>query len=99
MLLLTGAVVTLYFGAALVAGGDLQPFILVHTASMVAIYVIGMIAAVRLLPRGTAGHRCASIAVVLTLALLPLAGIALIVPASLAVAAWAVQMLRRRTEH
>lgn len=53
-LLLTGGVVALYFGAALATGGDLQPFILVHTASMVAIYVVGMIAAVRLLPRGTA---------------------------------------------
>lgn len=95
-LLLTGGVVSLYFGAALATGGDLQPFILVHTASMVAIYVVGMIAAVRLLPRGTAGHRLASIAAVLTVALLPLAGIALIVPALLAVAAWAVQMLRRR---
>ncbi|GAA2893697.1 APC family permease [Microbacterium esteraromaticum] len=95
-LLLTGGVVSVYFIAALAMGGDLQPFILVHTASMVAIYVIGMVAAVRLLPRRTAGHRCASIAVVLTFALLPLAGIALIVPAFLALTAWGVQKLRSR---
>ncbi|MVQ41764.1 amino acid permease [Microbacterium sp. MAH-37] len=95
-LLLTGGVVMLYFCAALVAGGELQPFILIHTASMVAIYVIGMISAVRLLPRGTAGHRFAVVAVVLTILLLPLAGIALVMPLLLAAAALVVTLVRRR---
>ncbi|REJ06668.1 amino acid permease [Microbacterium bovistercoris] len=95
-LLLTGFVVMLYFCAALATGGQLQPFILIHTASMVAIYVIGMIAAVRLLPRGTAGHRFAVVAVVLTTLLLPLAGIALVVPLLLAAAAVVVSVVRRR---
>ncbi|MFD5215813.1 APC family permease [Microbacterium sp. NPDC058345] len=95
-LLLTGVIVLTYFGTALATGGDLQPFILIHTASMVAIYVIGMIAAVRLLPRGTAGHRFANVAMLLTLALLPLAGAALVVPLALAAAAWAVTILRPR---
>ncbi len=95
-LMLTGVIVLVYFVTAFATGGDLQPFILIHTASMVAIYVIGMIAAVRLLPRGTAGHRFAIVAVVLTLALLPLAGAALVVPLALAAAAWTVAMLRSR---
>ncbi|MFE6995238.1 APC family permease [Microbacterium sp. NPDC057659] len=94
-LLLTGVVVMLYFCAALLTGGELQPFILIHTASMVAIYVIGMISAVRLLPRGTAGHRFAMVAVVLTILLLPLAGIALVVPLLLAAAAVVVTLVRR----
>ena len=53
-LALTGVVVLVYFGLMLPAGLDLTPFILVHTSSMVAIYAVGMIAAVRLLRRGTA---------------------------------------------
>lgn len=97
-LLLTGGIVLGYFGIALAAGGDLQPFILIHTASMVAIYVIGMIAAVRLLPRRTAGHRFAVVAAVLTIALLPLAGAALVVPMLLAGAAAVVTMVRRPSD-
>lgn len=94
-LLVTGVLMLGYFALMLAAGGDLQPFILVHTASMVAIYAVGMIAAVRLLPRGSAGYRLAVAATVLAVGLLPLAGAALIVPAVLAGAAVLVTLLRR----
>jgi len=93
-LLLTGAVILIYFGVVLATGGDLQPFILIHTASMVAIYAVGMIAALRLLPRRTAGHRLAVVAAVLTVGMLPLAGVALVVPAVLAGAAVVVGLVR-----
>ncbi|GAA2854430.1 APC family permease [Microbacterium arabinogalactanolyticum] len=95
-LLLTGAIILVYFTIVLVTGGDLQPFILIHTASMVAIYALGMVAAVRLLPRRTLGHRLAVVAAVLTVAMLPLAGAALIVPVLLAGAAVLVGVVRGR---
>ncbi|MFD5225073.1 APC family permease [Microbacterium sp. NPDC058342] len=94
-LMLTGVVILGYFALVMLTRGDLQPFILVHTASMVAIYALGMIAAVRLLPRGTAGHRLAVVAAVLTAAMLPLAGAALIVPAVLAAVAVLIAPLCR----
>jgi len=86
----------LYFATVVLAGLDLQPFILIHTASMVAIYALGMIAAVRLLPWKSAGWWFAVIAAVLTLGLLVLAGAALVVPAALALAAVAVGVVQRR---
>ena len=86
----------LYFGTVVLTGLDLQPFILVHTASMVAIYALGMIAAVRLLPRWSVGWWFAAVAAVLTLGLLVLAGAALLVPAALALTAVAVGVAQRR---
>ena len=38
-------------GSMLLTGLDLEPFVLVHTSCMVAIYALGMVAAVRLLDR------------------------------------------------
>jgi amino acid efflux transporter len=78
---------------------DLQTFILIHTSSMVAVYAVGMVAAVRLLPRFGAGWWMAAVSVVLTAGLLVLAGWHLVVPAILAVVAVAVtaaKSLRRR---
>ncbi|WP_067248153.1 APC family permease [Microbacterium resistens] len=95
-LLFSGVLVLVYFAAAWATGFDLQPFILVHTASMVAIYVVGMIAAVRILPRRTFGHAMAVVATVLTAGLLVLAGAALVVPVVLAIAAVLVGVVRRR---
>lgn len=95
-LMLTGVVVLAYFGVVLATGGDLQPFILIHTASMVAVYALGMIAALRLLPRRSAGRRLAVVAAVLTAGMLPLAGAALVVPTALAVAAVLVGLVHRR---
>ncbi|GAA1946515.1 APC family permease [Microbacterium deminutum] len=94
-LALTAVVVLLYFGLMLLSGLQLKPFILVHTSSMVAIYAIGMVAAVRLLPRGTAGWWMAVIAAVLCAGMLILAIGSLLPAAGLAVAAGSVTIVRR----
>jgi amino acid efflux transporter len=75
---------------------DLEPFILIHTSSMVAVYVLGMIAAVRLLERFSIGWWMAVISVALVAGLLVLAGANLLVPAVLAVAAIVVTIVQRR---
>ncbi|WP_127820613.1 APC family permease, partial [Microbacterium sp. CPCC 204701] len=72
-LALTGGVVAVYFSLMLWTGLDLTPFILVHTSSMVATYAVGMVAAVRLLRRGTAGWVLALIAAILCAGMLVLA--------------------------
>lgn len=88
----------IYIGVFFVFHLDLQTFILIHTSSMVAVYAVGMVAAVRLLRRFSAGWWMAFISVVLTAGLLVLAGWHLIVPgilALIAVAVTAVKRLRR----
>jgi amino acid efflux transporter len=74
---------------------DLQTFILIHISSMVAVYALGMIAAVKLLRVGSAGWVMAVISVVLMAGLLILTGWHLVVPAVLAVVAIAVTVIRR----
>ncbi len=74
---------------------DLESFILIHTSSMVAVYALGMAAAVRLLKPGTAGFAMAVISVVLTAGLLVLAGWHLIVPVVLAIVAVAITVVQR----
>jgi amino acid efflux transporter len=74
---------------------DLQTFILIHISSMVAVYALGMIAAVRLLRVGSAGWVMAVISVVLMAGLLILTGWHLVVPAVLALVAIAVTVIRR----
>ena len=74
---------------------NLETFILIHTSSMVAVYALGMVAAVKLLRPGTAGWVMALISVVLTAGLLVLAGWHLIVPAILAVVAVATSLIGR----
>lgn len=93
-LVLTGAIGAVYFSLLLWSGLDLQPFILIHTSSMVAIYVLGMIAAVRILERGSIGWRMAVTATVLCVGLLALAASALLVVGLLAAAAVAVALVR-----
>ena len=78
---------------------DLQTFILIHTSSMVAVYAVGMLAAVRLLTRWSAGWWMAIISVVLAAGLLVLAGWHLIVPGILALVAVAVTVIRRIRAH
>jgi amino acid efflux transporter len=91
------AVVALcYFSIAVVTGLELEPFVLIHTSSMVAVYALGMVAAVRLLQRFTLGWWMAVISVVLVAGLLLLAGIHLLIPAALAVAAVIVSIARSR---
>jgi amino acid efflux transporter len=67
----------------------------VHTSSMVAIYAVGMVAAVRLLRRGTAGWWMAAIAAVLCAGMLVLAFGSLLPAAALALASIAVTIVRR----
>ncbi|GAT72706.1 amino acid permease-associated region [Microbacterium sp. HM58-2] len=94
-LLLTASVASAYFLVLFLTGMDLQPFILVHTASMVAIYALGMVAAIRILDRGTLGWWTAIVAAVLCAGLLLLAASALLVAALLAAAAVLVTVARR----
>lgn len=94
-LALTGGVIGVYFALMLWAGLDLTPFILVHTSSMVAIYAVGMVAAVRLLRRGTAGWIMALIAAILCAGMLVLAIGSLLPAAVLAGAAVVVALVRR----
>ena len=95
-LALTGVVVAVYFGLMLWSGLELTPFILVHTSSMVAIYVIGMIAAVRLLQPRTVGWWMACVAVVLCAGMLVLAVRSLLPALVLAAAAVIVTIVQRR---
>ena len=84
-----------YFLLMVWQGLTLAPFILIHTSSMVSIYVLGMIAAVRLLDRWSVGWWLAVVSVVLTVGLLALAGPTLLVPGGLALAAVVVGLLKR----
>lgn len=94
-LALTGVVTVTYFVLIVISGLDLTPFILVHTSSMVAIYALGMIAAVRLLRRGTPGWWMAVVAAVLCGGMLLLAFGSLLPAAVLAAVAIAVGLARR----
>lgn len=94
-LALTGVVVLAYFGLMLLSGLDLTPFILVHTSSMVAIYAVGMVAAVRLLKRGSLGWWMAVIAAILCAGMLVLALRSLLPAVVLAAAALVVTAVRR----
>ncbi|MET0861320.1 MAG: amino acid permease [Microbacterium sp.] len=89
-LLLTLAVILVYFTFMVWTDFDLQPFILIHTSNMVAIYAAGMLSAVMILPRRTAGWWMAIVAAVLSAGLLILAGSNLL--PSLILAAIAVGM-------
>jgi amino acid efflux transporter len=94
-LMLTFGVALAYFLAAVLTGGDLQTFILIHTGNMVSIYAAGMVAALRILPRRTAGWWMALIAAVLSAVLLALNVTHLVPALLLALAAVAVTVWRR----
>jgi len=95
-LAVVAVIVAIYFALMVAQGVSLTPFILIHTSAMVAIYVLGMIAAVRLLKTYTPGWWMAVISVVLTIGLLALAGPNLLVPGVLALAAVVVHLFKRR---
>lgn len=95
-LALTGVVMLTYFTLMISTGIDVTPFILVHTSSMVATYAVGMVAAVRLLPRGGAGWWMAVVAAVLCVGMLALAWASLVPAVLLAAAAVAVTLVRSR---
>ena len=95
-LTLVAAIELTYFSLALSQGLDLTPFILIHTSSMVAVYVLGSLAAVRLLERWSVGWWMALISLILTFGLLVLAGTHLVIPAVLAAIAVIVTLVKRR---
>lgn len=98
-LLVVGAINLVYFVVVVATGLDLTPFILIHTSCMVAVYALGMLAAVRLLRRWSAGWWMAVASVVLVAGLLVLAGWHLLVPAALALAALGVALAKHRRAH
>ncbi|WP_309712619.1 amino acid permease [Pseudolysinimonas sp.] len=75
---------------------DLEVFVLIHTSSMVAVYLLGMIAAVRLLDRFSVGWWMAVVSVALVGALVVLAGANLLIPAILAVVALVVGFVQTK---
>jgi amino acid efflux transporter len=85
-----------YLAALVFTGLDLTPFILIHTSCMVAVYSLGMAAAVRLLARWSLGWWLAVVSCVLVLGLLILAGPHLLIPVALAAAALVVTLVKRR---
>ena len=95
-LLLVGALVTVDFTLMVLSGGALTPFILVHTSCMVAVYALGVTAAIRLLERFSVGWWMAVVSAVLVAGLLVLAGGNLLPPAVLAVAALIVTVVKSR---
>ena len=94
-LLVVGVLAAGYLSALVLTGLDLTPFILIHTSCMVAVYALGMIAAVRILDRFSVGWWLAVVSVVLVAALLVLAGSNLLVPAFLAIVAIVVTLAKK----
>lgn len=84
-----------YFWLLVLNDMRLEPFILIHTSSMVAVYALGMIAALRLLTRFSLGWWMAVAATAVVAVLIVLAGANLLVPAALAVIAIAVTVVQR----
>lgn len=88
-------VLAVYLAALIAVDLNLTPFILIHTSCMIAIYVLGMIAAVRLLERWSVGWWLAVTSVVLVAGLVVLAGANLLFPLALAAAALVVAVVKR----
>ncbi|WP_285114040.1 amino acid permease [Leifsonia sp. fls2-241-R2A-40a] len=95
--LLLSAVVMALYSVVVLASGDLQPFILVHTSIAAAVYGLGVASALRLLPARSAGWWMALISCVLAAGLLVLAAWHLVFPAGVAVIALVVGVIARRT--
>jgi len=95
-LVVVGVLTAVYLVALVATGLDLAPFILIHTGCMVAVYALAMVAAVRLLRRWSLGWWLALISCILVFGLLLLAGVTLLIPAALAVAALVVTLFKRR---
>lgn len=93
--LLLSAVVMAAYSVVVLASGDLQPFILVHTSIAAAVYGLGVAAAVVLLPRWSVGWWMAVLSCVFAAGLLLLAGWHLVFPAGVAVVAVLVGVLSR----
>jgi amino acid efflux transporter len=94
-LLLTAAICFGYLGLYLLLQASLTQFVLVQTASMATVYLLGVVAAVRLLERFSVGWWMAVVSVVLVAGLVVLGGAYLVVPALLAVVALVVTLIKR----
>lgn len=94
--LLLSAVVMGAYSVVVLASGDLQPFILVHTSIAAAVYGLGVAAAVALLPRRSVGWWMAVLSCVFAAGLLLLAGWHLVYPAAVALIAVLVGLVSRR---
>ena len=84
---------------AVVAAAGVGPrsSVLLTTGSFVLVYVLGMAAAVRLLPPRSWSRRAAAIALVAVLGLLVMTGVYLLWAAAVALAALAYERHRRRS--
>lgn len=98
-LLAVAALIAVYFTAMVLAGLDLVPFVLIHTSCMLAVYALGMIAALRLLARFSLGWWFAVVSCVFVAALLALAGLHLLIPFGLAAAAVIITLVKGRRKH
>ncbi|GIT80830.1 amino acid permease [Leifsonia sp. LS1] len=94
--LLLSTVVMAAYSVVVLASGDLEPFILVHTSIAAAVYGLGVAAAVVLLPRGSVGWWMAVLSCVFAAGLLLLAGWHLVFPAGVALVAVLVGLLSAR---
>jgi amino acid efflux transporter len=94
-LALSTIVMAIYF--VIVADvGELAPIILIHTSIAAAIYGVGVASALVLLPRWSLGWWMAVLSCALVLGLLVLAGLNLVYPAVMALAAVLVGVIVRR---
>lgn len=91
-LALVSALSFLALFAVVLTGLGTKPLVLLTTGSFVAVYALGVAAAVKLLPKGTKGRGSALCAIVAVVALLIMAGLYLLWP--LAVAGGALLYLR-----
>jgi amino acid efflux transporter len=94
-LALVAGIVAVDFTLMVLADGRLTPFILIHTSCMVAVYALGVVAALRLLDRRSIGWWLAATSAVLVAGLLVLAGPNLLPPLLLSAAAVIVTLVRR----
>jgi amino acid efflux transporter len=98
-LAVVSALTVLCMGAAALAGMGPKPLVLMTTGSFVTVYAIGCAAALRLLPRGTAAHRCAQCALGCVVALCLATGWFLVWPVAVSSCALLyLRVNRRRTE-
>ena len=93
--LLLSAVVMALYSVVVLASGDLQPFILVHTSIAAAVYGLGVASAIVLLPRRSPGWWMAVLSCVFAAGLLVLAGWHLVFPVGIAVVAVLVGVAAR----
>ena len=83
------------YSVVVLASGDLQPFILVHTSIAAAVYGLGVASAIVLLPTRSPGWWMAVLSCVFAAGLLVLAGWHLVFPVGIAVIAVLVGVVAR----